>query len=153
MATSNQPIDDKEAASRLEILGERAALNYADAQRNSFAAHTSNGDFTEESLRSIYFEDDARAYLAFIGDALERQRPRFEGDPELFWVDGAKRLLRRYAPNPLTATFFSDKNKEQQRQMYREMARRVVVSDERIPYTHSVALGRTVLGERPQKVA
>lgn len=149
MNTPELQLSDEEAYQRLEELGEEAAYRYADALLSSYESYDSDGKFKEDSWKSIEQTNDAILQLAFIGDALARVRPRYEGDSELFWVGSAVKMLKKYSPDMLPSTLFLEKNKEQQREIWRAMIDRIGPKDDEvednIPYIHNIALGRIVL--------
>lgn len=146
MAIQELLLDERETAGRLHEMGGAGALAYGVAAQASFEARDSNG-YAPESMRSIFEEDEARLYLAFIGDAIARLRPRSEGEPELFYVEPAQALLRQYAPDYLR--FFDAGNEVQQREVYEEMQARIVPAAGEPPspsYVQCVALGYYSLG-------
>lgn len=125
-------------------MGEDAALAYSKIMQASTSIHSVEGDLSEETLKSVFEEDEARLYLAFIGDAIVKARPHYEGEPKRFWMVEVKRLLEKHAPQCLETNFFKKNNLEEQQTLYDEMLGRIVPRADDLPilpYGHCVVLG------------
>lgn len=141
--------ESPEVVTRLEEMASTVAHRYTYAVTASRAEVTADGELSAASIISIDRIEETQLELAFVADAIARIKPHYRGVPELFWVCSAKELLAKYAPGMELARFLSDDNQAEQREIYENMASRVVELDGENPtspwYTCRVAMGWVAL--------